>query len=111
MTDADPERHLVRAASAPLRQLGRLAGLDRLSLEEHRLPSGGQVTLEGGTGAEGFVYVLAGAGELSTAAETLSIAAGDFVALAPGESPRLENPQAEPLQVLAGFSDRAEHEN
>ncbi len=72
-------------------------------MDEHVLPEGRRIALRGAMAAEGFVYVVSGAGRLATQSGSLDIASGDFIVLDVGESAELENPHARPLIVLAGF--------
>lgn len=103
MTDSNPESHLLRPTGAA-RQLSESTGMQRLALTERRLASGDRCRLRGAPDAAGFLYVLTGAGRLGTMAETIGIGRGDFIGLAPGEQPVLENPHDDTLTVLVGFS-------
>ncbi|MGE0625949.1 MAG: cupin domain-containing protein [Pseudomonadales bacterium] len=100
----DPEKHLQRAGSGAVRQLGTLTGMARMGIEERTLHRRERIRIAGHPAAEGFVYVLAGAGQVTCDGESQPIAAGDFLGIAAAEVLALENPHGEPLRLLVGFS-------
>lgn len=107
MTSDDPAMHLLRARDAPgtaQRTLSAATGMARMHLEQRSVPAGAELALPGGTGAEGFVYVLEGHGTITCAAESLAIGPGDFLGLAPDERPVLSNAGATVLTLLIGFA-------
>lgn len=105
MSTSDPARHLLRAAGGAVRPLGVPTGLARLGLEERALPAGGRVSIAGPPAAEGFLYALAGSGQVTSGGEQEGITAGDFLGIAPGEVLVLENVHDQPLRILVGFSE------
>ncbi len=108
MSTTDPGKHLLRAQGAAepaVRRLSGPTGMARVGLQEHRLVAGDRVRIAGLPAAEGFIYVLAGGGRVSAAAESGPVDAGDFLAIGQGEVLTLENPHAETLTFLVGFSE------
>lgn len=106
MTTIDPERHLLRAGEGSAsRRLGAPTGLARIALEERTLGTGERAGVAGPATAEGFLYVLAGAGRVSIGNASEDLGTGDFLGLSPGEALVLENPCETPLTVLIGFSE------
>ena len=119
-----PEDHLLRAEAidAPgLRTLSRLAGISRLTIEQHRLATDGEVALA--PGREQFLYVLAGAGSISAvlepgmhspagqpARESITLGAGDFVGLSADEGAVL-NASGSGMAVLIGKAPRQVHDD
>lgn len=119
-----PEDHLVRAddIDAPgVRTLSRLAGVSRLTIEQHRLAPDGEVALA--PGREQFLYVLSGAGNISAglepgmdspagqpARESITLGAGDFVSLTAGEGAVL-NATGSGMAVLIGKAPRDVHDD
>ncbi len=106
--DTAPDRHprsLVPATEATgARDLGALAGLERLAFIEFRLAPGDRQTLPATSAsgpAEAFVYLLAGSALVETARETWAMAAGDFLGLDAGAGvPTLSNTGVAPLVGL-----------
>jgi len=106
MSSTDPERHLLRGGKqSAVRPLSSATGMTRIGLVERALAKGDRVRIAGAPAAEGFVYVLAGAGTISTAGQRESIAAGDFLGLDTGEEVTVENEHPDPLRLLIGFSE------
>ncbi len=101
-----PDDHLVHTArnDAPVLDLGAMTGLARLAIERRRLEHGEHRQISAGT--ERFLYVLDGAGSLRSeteaATESVTLGAGDFVALTPDESAILSTDQG--IAVLIGQS-------
>lgn len=100
------EDHLLKpSAEAGSRDLGSLTGLARLSLIERVLEAAQQTSLP--SGREQFVYVLAGAGELTSkdtetgAPIVASLGPGDFVALEATEEAVI-TASTESLTLLVG---------
>lgn len=99
-----PSDHLVRTnvLEAAKLALSELTGLARLSIEMHRLAPDEAVSIAADT--ERFIYVLEGTGSLSAEQESdesvVALDTGDFVALAAGESGKLNTDQG--ITVLLG---------
>ena len=103
------EDHLIRPDStgaSATRELGRLTGMSRLSVEEHRLGSLAPINLP--SGRERFLYALEGSGSIvcnpggdQIVEEPVLLGPGDFVTLLPGESALLSASE-EGLLILIG---------
>ena len=88
-----PEDHLIRTVDLESAQLAlsEMTGLTRLRFELHRLSAG--ATYDSPQGTERFIYVLEGSGNLRAADDAVDLGSGDFAALMPAESARVDTEQ------------------
>ncbi len=97
--------HLVPGGSdrSASLDLSARTGLARLQLERRHLTAGEH--LQCAPGSERFLYVLEGSGVLHSAAETVSIETGDFVALSVDDSAELSSESG--ISIFFGQSGKA----
>ena len=89
----------------------RNSAIRRHSLAEARVPGGGSTQEHYHPKAEEIYYVTAGRGQIRIEGEVRDIAAGDAVAILPGQRHKLWNTGNETLRLLCCCSPAYEHED
>ncbi len=87
----------------------RNSSIRNQSLAEARLPAGGSTQEHYHPKTEEIYYITDGKGRMRIEGETRDVAAGDAIAIRPGQRHKLWNTGSEPLRLLCCCSPAYEH--
>jgi mannose-6-phosphate isomerase-like protein (cupin superfamily) len=89
----------------------RNSAIRNQSLAEARLPVGGATQEHYHARTEEIYYITHGRGRMRIEAEVREVAAGDAIAILPGQRHKLWNTGSEPLRLLCCCAPAYEHED